>query len=181
MVIFLAGAHGVGKTFLGKPVADSLGIKHVTASTLIREEIGSQSWQENKHTSDVDKNQEALITAVSRISKEAPLMLDGHFVLRNSEGIIVPLPVTVFNRLAIRSVILMETPSDVVASRLERRGAAQSIQKIEEIATEELKHAQYVCGQLNIPLLRLLSATEEQLRSTINSMLCSSYRISGDS
>lgn len=171
MVIFLAGAHGVGKTFLGKPVAESLGVKHVTASTLIRDELGSQSWQENKHTSDVDRNQEALIAAVSRISKEAPLMLDGHFVLRNSEGVVVPLPVEIFNRLAIKSVILMESPSDVVALRLEKRGAAQPLQKIEEIAAEELKHAQYVSEQLNVPFLRLLSATEEQLRTTIKNVM----------
>lgn len=167
MVIFLAGAHGVGKTFLGKPVADSLGIKHVTASALIREELGSQNWKENKHTNDVNKNQEALIAAVSRISKENPLILDGHFVLRNSEGTIVPIPVGVFKRLAIKSVILMESPSDVVALRLEKRGAAQSFEKIEEIAEEELKHAQFVSKQLNVPFIRILSSTEEQLRAAI--------------
>lgn len=171
MVIFLAGAHGVGKTFLGKPVAESLGIKHVTASALIREELGSQSWQDNKYTSDVDKNQEALVAAVSRIAKEAPLMLDGHFVLRNSEGVIVPLPVDVFNRLAIKSVILMESPSDVVALRLEKRGATPLLQKIEEIAVEELKHAQYVSEQLNVPFFRLLSATDEQLRTAIENIV----------
>jgi len=171
MVIFLAGAHGVGKTFLGKPVAESLDVKHATASTLIREELGSQSWQENKHTSDVDRNQEALISAVSRMSKEGPLMLDGHFVLRNGEGVIAPLPVDIFKRLAIKSVILMESPSDVVALRLEKRGAAQPLQKIEEIAAEELKHAQYVSEQLNVPFLRLLSATEEQLRTTIKNII----------
>lgn len=171
MIIFLAGAHGVGKTFLGKPVAESLGIKHATASALIREGLGSQSWQENKHTSDVEKNQEALITAVSRISKDTPLILDGHFVLRNSEGMIVPLPVDVFNRLSIKSVILMESPSDVVALRLKNRGAAQSLQKIEEMALEELKHAQYVSEQLSITFYRLLSATEEQLRSIIRNTI----------
>lgn len=171
MVIFLAGAHGVGKTFLGKPVAESLGIKHATASTLIREELGNQNWQENKYTSDVDKNQEALIAAVSRISKDTPLMLDGHFVLRNDAGEIIRLPIDIFNRLAIKSVILMESPSDVVALRLEKRGAAQPLQKIEEIADAELKHSQYVSEQLNIPFLRLLSATEEQLQSAIKNII----------
>lgn len=171
MVIFLAGAHGVGKTFLGKPVAESLGIKHVTASALIREELGGQNWKENKHTSDVDKNQEALIAAVSRLSKDAPLMLDGHFVLRNSEGVIVPIPVEIFNRLAIKSVIVMESPSDIVALRLEKRGAAQSLEKIAEIAAEELKHAQYVSEELHVPFLRLLSSTEEQLRTAIKNII----------
>ena len=37
-VIFLAGVHGVGKGFLGTPVATSMGITHLTASQLIREE-----------------------------------------------------------------------------------------------------------------------------------------------
>lgn len=171
MIIFLAGAHGVGKTFLGKPAAESLGAIHLTASSLIREELGSQSWRENKHTSDVDKNQEALIAAVSRTSKEIPLILDGHFVLQNSEGVVVPLPVDVFNRLAIKSVVLMESPSDVVASRLESRGSAQSLQKIEEIAVEESKHARYVCNELNIPLVKLLSPTQEQLQITLQNTI----------
>ena len=167
MVIFLAGVHGVGKTFLGKPVAESLGFKHATASDLIREELGGQSWQDNKHTSNVNENQEALIAAVSRISKKIPLILDGHFVLRNTYGDIVPLPTNIVNRLAIKSVILMESPSNIIASRLDARGASQSLQEIEEIAIKEVNHARYVCDELNIPFVKLFSTTQEQLRIAV--------------
>lgn len=65
----------------------------------------------------------------------------------------------------------MKSPPDVVALRLKNRGAAQSLQNIEEIALEELKQAQYVSEQLGITFCRLLSATEEQLKSTIKSIV----------
>ena len=63
-VIFLAGVHGVGKGFLGTPVANSIGIVHLTASQLIREEKGQATWGIDKKTSDLDDNQLALIRAV---------------------------------------------------------------------------------------------------------------------
>ena len=102
MVIFLAGAHGVGKTFLGKPAAESLGFEYATASSLIRDELGGQqNWERDKRTSDVDGNQEALVTAVSKIIEgdDAVLVLDGHFVLRNESGMLISLPCNIFKRL----------------------------------------------------------------------------------
>ena len=65
-VIFLAGVHGVGKGFLGAPVASSMGIAHLTASRLICEENGQATWGLDKKTSDLDDNQLALIRAVSQ-------------------------------------------------------------------------------------------------------------------
>jgi adenylate kinase len=56
-VIFLAGVHGVGKGFLGAPVANALGISHFTASQLIREEKGQATWGKDKKTFDLDDNQ----------------------------------------------------------------------------------------------------------------------------
>lgn len=43
-VIFVAGVHGVGKGYIGIPVAVALGINHFTASQLIREEKGRATW-----------------------------------------------------------------------------------------------------------------------------------------
>ena len=40
MTIFVAGIHGVGKTFLAQPAAARLGMRYATASQLIREERG---------------------------------------------------------------------------------------------------------------------------------------------
>jgi adenylate kinase len=79
-VIFLAGVHGVGKGFLGTPVASALGISHLTASQLIREEKGQATWGHDKKTSDLDDNQLALIRAVAQRRLTHPsILLDGHF------------------------------------------------------------------------------------------------------
>ena len=170
MVIFLAGAHGVGKTFLGKPAAESLGFEYATASSLIRDELGGQqNWERDKRTSDVDGNQEALVTAVSKIIEgdDAVLVLDGHFVLRNESGMLISLPCNIFKRLGLSSVILIESPTSVVSGRLEKRGVPQPIEDISELAEAELSSAEHVCQEIGIPLTRLVSLSKERLLSEL--------------
>ena len=65
MIVFVGGIHGVGKTYLGEPVAKTLGVRHATASQLIREERGLQSWGSDKRVSDINDNQRALVSAMS--------------------------------------------------------------------------------------------------------------------
>ena len=67
MTTFIAGIHGVGKTYLAKPAAVRLGMTYATASQLIREERGRASWDASKMVDDVASNQAALVAAVSRI------------------------------------------------------------------------------------------------------------------
>lgn len=168
MVIFLAGGHGVGKTFLGKPTAEALGFPHATASALIKAELGSANWSEQKQVSDADGNQEALIAAVTRVLEtEGKLVLDGHFVLWGKNGDLVPLPVDVFRRLKVTGVILLEASATAVFQRLEARGASQPVERIEVLAAAELQHATHICQELGIPLLRLSSPTAEDMQSAI--------------
>ena len=61
-VIFLSGVHGVGKGFLGAPAARALGMDHLTASQLIREEKGRVTWETDKRVSEVDDNRDLLST-----------------------------------------------------------------------------------------------------------------------
>jgi adenylate kinase len=57
MTIFIAGIHGVGKTYLAKQAASEMGLKYATASQLIREERGHASWDSNKRVDEVENNQ----------------------------------------------------------------------------------------------------------------------------
>ncbi len=183
MVIFLAGVHGVGKTFMGKPAAETLGLRYATASSLIREALnGKTTWQESKHTSNIDANQEALITAVNSIieSSDVVLVLDGHFVLRNESGGLVSIPTDVFRRLGLSAVILLESPSTVIAARLEERGAPQSIEKISEMANAELGRAEQVCREIGIELTRLVSPSSEQLLIALRRLLSSTKKIASE-
>ena len=113
-VIFLAGVHGVGKGF----VASSMGIAHLTASQLIREEKGQATWGLDKKTSDLDDNQLALIRAVSQRRLTHPsILLDGHFVLRDAQGVLTPLATSVFKELHLTGVILLTEAESIIASR----------------------------------------------------------------
>jgi|SRR5690554_340981 len=168
MVIFLAGVHGVGKTFLGEPTAKLLGFQYATASSLIRRELaGKQNWAENKRTKNMDDNQEALISSVSKIVKKSQksLVLDGHFVLRDEHGSLISLSSDIFKRLGVSYVILLEAPSATVAERLLVREAPQPLEDIAALAEAECKNAENICNELNIPLIKLLSPSSEQLLS----------------
>lgn len=171
MVTFLAGAHGVGKSFLGRPVADALGFRYATASALIQEELGASSWDSRKHVQGIDRNQEALIAAVARIgAAERNFILDGHFVLRDAEGKLVPLPIEVFERLRLKGAILLEATASIVSKRLAERSSHQELISIEELASAELQNAVKVCQKLRIPLIRLDMPDEAQLISAIQSL-----------
>ena len=172
MIIFLAGVHGVGKTYLGSPAAASLKLPYATASSLIRAELGAANWNEQKRVQDSYRNQEALISAVSKMRKsDRRLVLDGHFVLRDAVGKLAPLSVDVFRCLGIKGAILLEAPADVVFRRLAERAAPQSLESIEELALAELQHSAQVCRELEIPLVQLHAPDEHQLRSAIQALM----------
>lgn len=172
-VIFLAGVHGVGKGFLGAPVASSMGIAHLTASQLIREEKGQATWGLDKKTSDLDDNQLALIRAVSQRRLTHPsILLDGHFVLRDAQGVLTPLATSVFKELHLTGVILLMEAESVIASRLALRDkGTPDIQAISELAAAELTHAQAVCTELKLPFTQIHAPTLASLTDAFTTLL----------
>lgn len=172
-VIFLAGVHGVGKGFLGAPVASSMGIAHLTASQLIREEKGQATWGLDKKTSDLDDNQLALIRAVAQRRLTHPsILLDGHFVLRDAQGVLTPLATSVFKELHLTGVILLTEAESVIASRLALRDkGTPDVQAISELAEAELAHAQVVCNELGLPLAVIHAPTLASLTDAAKRLL----------
>jgi adenylate kinase len=172
-VIFLAGVHGVGKGFLGTPVANSMGITHLTASQLIREEKGQSTWGIDKKTSDLDNNQLALIRAVGQRRLTHPhILLDGHFVLRDAQGVLTPLAISVFKELRLSGVILLTEAERVIASRLALRDKVMpDVQAISELAAAELTHAQAVCTELKLRLVKIHVPTLASLTEVVTSLL----------
>ncbi|MBX3717033.1 MAG: AAA family ATPase [Burkholderiales bacterium] len=173
MTIFLAGAHGVGKSYLAERTAKRLPVQHVTASQLIREERGRSTWTSDRRVNDASGNQDALIAAVRRRVDGSPrLLLDGHFVLRDSQGRLVRLDVDVFARLKIVATILIEAPHEIVATRLANRGGRiEELSAIEALAVAEREHATLVCSALDLPLISLQAPTEEQFAIAIEGIL----------
>ena len=173
MIIFLAGAHGVGKTYLATRTAARFGLRNVTASQLIREELGRPNWTQDRRVQDVDANQEALIAAVKRsLGASEQLLLDGHFVLRGPHGELLRLDLTVFSQLGISATVLVEAPHQVVAERLAQRGApVVDLVHIQVLAAAEREHARRVCSALRVPITSLMSPTEEEFAQAIEMVL----------
>jgi adenylate kinase len=119
MVVFVAGVHGVGKTFLCERFAAETGIMHSSASSLIKGELKSANWESNKLVSDIEPNQIALTKAVNRLTKNnSKLLLDGHFVLKDSSGTLVDVTEDTFKDLSLSAIVLIEAPSKTVNARL---------------------------------------------------------------
>lgn len=169
MTLFVSGIHAVGKTFLLKPVCERLGVRHATASQLIKEQRGLSNWTASRQVEEIDENQRALVAAMQRLEANGDhVVLDGHFVLRRSVGVHEEIDASTFAQLAVTGVLLLEAPSKTVADRLLQRGDQTWIQsEIDDFAAMELKHATAVCRKLGVPLVRLSSPSESDVQAVV--------------
>jgi len=173
MTIFIAGIHGVGKTFLTVPAAKQLSLTHATASQLIRDERKTSSWKKNKQVDEVIENQVALIKAVNRIKNSGnKLLLDGHLVLRKSANQYEFLPETVFLDLGCCAIILLTCAAQIINNRLMKRGDfSWTMQELEEFAAAEFKHAKAVAHNLQIPFICLSEPSLDVLIQVLKRIL----------
>lgn len=172
-VIFLAGVHGVGKGFLGAPVAKLLGMDHLTASQLIQQEKGRATWTEEKRVAEVDDNQLALIRAITRLHVSGKrILLDGHFVLRDSIGNLTKLSSDVFAQLHLTGAIVLTEDAEIISHRIAERDSVETnAETIVELAAAEALHAENVCLKLQIPLITIHSPDEVTLMEAVTELL----------
>lgn len=172
MNIFVAGVHGVGKTYLAARAAAAAGLSHTSASKLIKEELALPIWANDKRVTDVDANQRALVAAIRRYNGFGTrLLLDGHFVLLGEADEMIRLEVDVFAALRLNGVILVETDPLTVAQRIADRDKRQvSIEYLQAFMYAERDQAQMVCAQLNTPLILLVSPLPEEFAASVASL-----------
>lgn len=165
MTVLVAGAHGVGKTFLAKPAAERLGYRYATASQLIRDERGHASWTETRQVSQIDENQAALVRAVGRIlDRGEQLLLDGHLVLRANPNDHQRLAESVFRSLRCRHIVILTAPAEVLLTRLKDRGdETWTIEELEVFSEAEVSHGVDIAGRLGISLTILKTPKSEDL------------------
>jgi adenylate kinase len=152
LTVLVAGAHGVGKTYLAKPSAERLGFRYATASQLIRKERGHATWTETRQVTQIDENQVALAMAVARILDGGEqLLLDGHLVLRSRPNEHQRLAESVFRSLRCRRLIILTAPVDVLLSRLRGRGdETWTAAELSAFSEAEIHHGAAVAAQLGI-------------------------------
>lgn len=156
MTVFVAGIHGVGKTYLCEGFSVHTAIPHRSASALIKSEREKVDWGKDKLVSGIDENQQALATAVGKcLLENADLLLDGHFVLKDAGGNFVRLAPPIFTSLAITAVVLIENTPDVIASRLSERDGTAVPDNISEFLIAEREQSKLVSNLLGCPLLTL--------------------------
>ncbi|MBU9577244.1 AAA family ATPase [Ralstonia mannitolilytica] len=156
---------------MARPVCERIGIRHATASQLIREERGSSSWSTTKEVTEIEENQRALIRAVRRLNaNHQELLLDGHFVLRGKHGKHEALSVEVFTALQCTAVILLTAPATVLKERLTARGDnSWTIDDLERLSNDEFQQSHFVASELFIPLTVLDMPDQHLFEETLES------------
>lgn len=169
MTVLIAGAHGVGKTYLAKPTAERLGLRYATASQLIRDERGHTNWTESRQVTQIDENQIALARAVARILDGGEqLVLDGHLVLRIRPNEHQRLSESVFRSLRCRRIIILTAPLDVLLARLRARGdETWTVAELAALSEAEVQHGREVASRLGIGIAILDSPTDADLFATL--------------
>lgn len=169
MNVFIAGIHGVGKSYLASCAALKISMVHTSASKLIKQERTLVTWNDDKRVSDVDANQCALVAAVRRHNEGGVrLLLDGHFVLLNDSGEMIRLNEDVFAELNLKRVILIEAEPKIVAQRIVLRDQRQvTLDHLKSFLLAEREQAESVCEKLDIPLAILSSPSEEEFMTAV--------------
>ncbi|HEX7890775.1 MAG TPA: ATP-binding protein [Ramlibacter sp.] len=172
-VVFVGGVHGVGKSTCCAQVAQLTGCLHVTASEIIRRERSQAIASAGKLVSDVDGNQKLLIRGFHTVRLQTgsvPILLDGHFAMRDGLGEIQSVSVDVFRSLGIdRVVCLLDEPSAIAARIQQRDGTAPSEREIAELQDAESRHARLVAVAIAAPFMFLQGGDVEALRRYVPS------------
>ncbi len=142
-MIFVAGIQGAGKTTFCRALSEVLDIPNFSASELIKSWRKTYTWENEKAVHQIDENQTALICSVHELKKLKPtFIVDGHFVLLDSSLKYVNVEFSIFDKLEIRGIILIESSPDIVAMRLKSRDKTNwDVGLIQKIMMAERKRA----------------------------------------
>lgn len=163
-IIFVGGVHGVGKTFLCKKVCEDLGIDHFSASDLIKK-VRNIKFPTNKLIEGIGNNQDSLIVAVGKyVNDDKVCILDGHFCLLDSQGIIVNVPMATFTSLSPMAIIVLnDEPSNIYTRIHARDGNESGIDSIANFQESEIKYSKAISEELGIPYLLANPFSEGEL------------------
>lgn len=152
-IIFVGGAHGVGKSSLCGQAANALNLTHLSAGKLIQE-FHSENSGSTKLVGDVTGNQDALLRQLAKYGdKEQVILLDGHFCVFDTDRRVQPIPLNIFTRISPVGLILVTEKAEEIERRLsERDGSSFSIEEVTRLCDGERKHASSISMSLNVPL-----------------------------
>ncbi|MEY8367686.1 ATP-binding protein [Anaerovoracaceae bacterium 42-11] len=119
--IFVAGGYGVGKSSLCEALSVLLNIPAYSAGDLISQ-VNGEKYGANKVVKNKILNQEILVAEVNERLKEWPtILLAGHFCIFDKMNGVDKLPITVFRRLQIEQILLLEADVERIIDNLSKR------------------------------------------------------------
>lgn len=168
--IFGGGIHGVGKTSMFSRVANDFGVSHLSSSELIKSVKVDAVQDGIKVAQDLVGNQDLLVQGYRRAisDKKGLILLDGHFTLVNSAGVVTDVPLLTFKNLDLKGLTcVLEKPQIIQKRLILRDGNAPSIYEINLHQVREIDAARRVAIYLGIQLMELNSGNEFDLISLV--------------
>lgn len=155
-IIFVAGIHGVGKTYLCQRLKESMGVDYFSASQLMDEFKSEKSNSTDKSVKNINNNQGLLLKAIEKYIQPTRLtLLDGHCCLFNSAHEVERIPIETFIGIKPCSVIVLyDEISSIVEKISGRDGVSYDSKILSCFQDEEIKYAREIAQRLRVPYLK---------------------------
>lgn len=161
-MIFVAGVHGVGKTYICQQLKQNLIV--YSASELI-EQYSKIRYNGYKKVYGIEENQNHLVNAVRQKENQSrEFILDGHFCLFNADGDVEKIPYAVFKKLNMEGIILFWNREEIIQRNvLKREGNSDTLKlhKISELQKLEIEYAKDVAQELDIPIATINTSDKD--------------------
>lgn len=164
--IFVGGVHGSGKTELCKKIQEKIDCVYLSTSQLLK-------WsKKEKNVENVQENQRILKELLKKEMQDDKLyLIDGHFALWNNEYKCEKVPLTFFEGLNIKCILLVVENEDVIEKRLFVRNEINVLsENIVSISMVEKEYSQFVAEKLGVYFYQINSSNESQVNILINQM-----------
>lgn len=143
--IFIAGSYGVGKSTLCSALSKALTIPAYSAGDLISNVNGEQ-YGANKVVSDKNANQNILAMEVKKkLEQHSTILLAGHFCIFDKLNCVEKLPNSVFEKISMDQILLLEADPIRILTNLSIRDKKQyELSQIERLLKEERRAAKEI-------------------------------------
>lgn len=164
--IFVAGSYGVGKSTLCTSLSKALTMPAYSAGDLISNVNGEQ-YGANKVVKDKDANQDILAFEIEKKLEQYPqILLAGHFCIFDKLNCVEKLPHSVFKKISIEQILLLEADPACILTNLSIRDKKQyELRQIELLLEEERRAAEEISKKCSCRLhIHQMAFDESDLR-----------------
>lgn len=162
--MFVGGIHGVGKSILCNGICQSLGLIHLTASSLLK-------WHEvkedvkDKRVDNIEYTQQRLIDGlINVVTKEKQYLLEGHFTLFDANGNISSIPLETFIKIAPALSAVVTDDPHLIKKRIEERDRrSYDLDRLTEMQDIEIKQGKKIAEEIGIPICQVYKGNTEAL------------------